>query len=187
MGIERDDISQNRGIQQRNSTPGHSSRTEPNDDELTKCNQSESSENRLQNDPNNYLASLDESLTNLIPAEELEEMMSEDFLFCGGGTKSTKRQEEKAEEVAVPLSISQVSRKEDCAPSRRRESTTTSRRRSARLSVHTNLTGSIFIEQEENSATSDSKLPIPSSPTGPLLSSASLTAKKDVDVIDSKT
>merc|ERR1719400_1444383 len=124
-------------------------------------------------------------------------MMSEDFLFCGGGTISTARQEEKAEEVAVPLSISQVSRKEDCAPSRRRESTTTSRRRSARLSVHTNLTGSIFIEQEENSATSDSqrlgafnqasKLPIPSSPSGPLLSSTSLAADKAVDAIDSKT
>merc|ERR1719400_1679052 len=128
-------------------------------------------------------------------------MMSEDFLFCGGGTISTARQEEKAEEVAVPLSMSQVSRKEDCASGRRRESTSTSRRRSARLSVHTNLTGSIFIDQEENSATSDSqrqgtsnqasvpdsKLPIPSSPTCPLLSSASLTANKAVDAIDSKT
>merc|ERR1719270_3116993 len=181
-GIERDDISQNRGIQQRSSTPGHSSRTEPNDDDLSKRDQSESSENRLQNAPNSYLASLDESLTNLIPAEELEEMMSEDFLFCGGGTISTARQEEKTEEVAVPpLSMSQVPRKEDCAPSRRRENTTTSRRRSARLSVHTNLTGSIFIDQEENSATpdsqrqgafnqasvSESRLPVPSSPTGP--------------------
>ena len=200
-GIERDDIRQNRRIQQRNSTLGHSSRTEPDDDDLSKRDQSESSEKRLLNDPNSYLASLDESLTNLIPAEELEEMMSEDFLFCGGGTISTARQEEKAEEVAVPLSISQVSRKEDCAPSRRRESTTTSRRRSARLSVHTNLTGSIFIDQEENYATSDSqrlgasnqasvpdsKLPIPTSLTCPLLSSASLTADKAVDAIDSKT
>ena len=155
----------------------------------------------MQNDPNSYLASLDESLTNLIPAEELEEMMSEDFLFCGGGTISTARQEEKTEEVAAPLSMSQVPRKEDCAPSRRRESTTTSRRRSARLSVHTNLTGSIFIDQEENSATPDSqrqgafnqasvsecRLPIPSSPTGPLLSSVSLTADKSLDGIDSKT
>merc|ERR1719270_2919523 len=128
-------------------------------------------------------------------------MMSEDFLFCGGGTISTARQEEKTEELAAPLSMSQVPRKEDCAPSRRRESTTTSRRRSARLSVHTNLTGSIFIDQEENSATPDSqrlgtfnqasviesRLPIPSSPTGPLLSSASLTADKAVDAIDSKT
>merc|ERR1719400_1755388 len=120
MGIERDDISQNRGIQQRNSTPGHSSRTEPNDDDMSKRDQSESSEKRLQNDPNNYLAALDESLTNLIPAEELEEMMSEDFLFCGGGTNSTARQEEKAGEVAVPLAMSQVSRKEDCSTGRRR-------------------------------------------------------------------
>merc|ERR1719447_268066 len=128
--------------------------------------------------------------------------MSEDFLFCGGGSTSTARQGEKTEEVAAaPLSMSQVPRKEDCAPSRRRESTTTSRRRSARLSVHTNLTGSIFIDQEENSATPDSKrqgafnqaslsesrLPIPSSPTGPLLSSVSLTADKSVDGTDSKT
>merc|ERR1719400_2846879 len=101
MGIERDDISRNRGIQQRNSTPWHSTSTEPNDDDLSKRDQSESSENRLQNEPNSYLASLDESLTNLIPAEELEEMMSEDCLFCGGGTISTARQEEKPEEVAA--------------------------------------------------------------------------------------
>ena len=150
-GIDRDDVRQNRRIQQRKPTPGHFTNTEPNDDDLSKRDQSESSENRLQNEPNSYLASLDESLTNLIPAEELEEMMSEDFLFCGGGTISTARQEEKTEELAAPLSMSQVPRKEDCAPSRRRESTTTSRRRSARLSVHTNLTGSIFIDQEENS------------------------------------
>ena len=173
-GIDSDDIRQSRRIQQRNSTPEHSSNTEPNVDDLSKRDQLGSSENRLQNDSNNYLASLDESLTNLIPAEELEEMMSEDFLFCGNGIISTARQE-KAEEVAVPpLSMSQVSRKEDFAPSRRRESTTTPRRRSARLSVHTNLTGSIF-------------LPIPSSPTCPLLPSASLTAVKAVDAIDSKT
>ena len=173
--IDSNDIRQSRRIQQRNSTPEHSSNTEPNVDDLSKRDQLGSSENRLQNDSNNYLASLDESLTNLIPAEELEEMMNEDFLFCGGGIISTARQEEKAEEVAVPpLSMSQVSRKEDFAPSRRRESTTTPRRRSARLSVHTNLTGSIF-------------LPIPSSPTCPLLPSASLTAVKAVDAIDSKT
>merc|ERR1712130_241608 len=43
---------------------------------------------------------------------------------------------------------------------RRRESTTTSRRRSARLSVHqTNLTGSIFIEQEEEESSISSSLP----------------------------
>ena len=173
--IDSNDIRQSRRIQQWNSTPEHSSNTEPNVDDLSKRDQLGSSENRLQNDSNNYLASLDESLTNLIPAEELEEMMNEDFLFCGGGIISTARQEEKAEEVAVPpLSMSQVSRKEDFAPSRRRESTTTPRRRSARLSVHTNLTGSIF-------------LPIPSSPTCPLLPSASLTAVKAVDAIDSKT
>merc|ERR1719204_1678039 len=83
-GTDRDHIRQSIRIQQRNSTPGHSSNTESNDDDLSKRDQSGSSENRLQNDPNSYLASLDESLTNLIPAEELEEMMSEDFLFCGG-------------------------------------------------------------------------------------------------------
>jgi len=101
----------------------------------------------LQRDPSNYLASLDASLTDLIPAEELEEMMSEDFLFCGGATFSKGRRDEGAEENKTKTPNSRE--KEESATGRRRESTTTSRRRSARLSVHPNLTGSIFIEQEE--------------------------------------
>ena len=101
----------------------------------------------LQRDPSNYLASLDSSLTDLIPAEELEEMMSEDFLFCGGATLSKGRRDEGAEENKTKTPNSRE--KEESATGRRRESTTTSRRRSARLSVHPNLTGSIFIEQEE--------------------------------------
>lgn len=103
-----------------------------------------------QRDPSNYLASLDASLTDLIPAEELEEMMSEDFLFCGGATFSKGRRDKGAEENGVNMTKTPNSReKEESATGRRRESTTTSRRRSARLSVHPNLTGSIFIEQEE--------------------------------------
>lgn len=104
----------------------------------------------LQKDPSNYLASLDSSLTDLIPAEELEEMMSEDFLFCGGATFSRGRRDKGAEENVVNKMKTPNSReKEESATGRRRESTTSSRRRSARLSVHPNLTGSIFIEQEE--------------------------------------
>ena len=104
----------------------------------------------LQRDPSNYLASLDSSLTDLIPAEELEEMMSEDFLFCGGATFSRGRRDKGAEENVVNKMKTPNSReKEESATGRRRESTTSSRRRSARLSVHPNLTGSIFIEQEE--------------------------------------
>jgi len=104
----------------------------------------------LQRDPSNYLASLDASLTDLIPAEELEEMMSEDFLFCGGATFSRGRRDKGAEENVVNKMKTPNSReKEESATGRRRESTTSSRRRSARLSVHPNLTGSIFIEQEE--------------------------------------
>jgi len=104
----------------------------------------------LQRDPSNYLASLDASLTDLIPAEELEEMMSEDFLFCGGATFSKGRRDKGAVENGVNKMKTLNSReKEESATGRRRESTTSSRRRSARLSVHPNLTGSIFIEQEE--------------------------------------
>ena len=62
-GIDRDDIRQNRRIQQRNSTPGNSTNTGPNDDDFSKRDQSGNSENRLQSDSNSYLASLDESLT----------------------------------------------------------------------------------------------------------------------------
>ena len=102
----------------------------------------------LQRDPSNYLASLDASLTDLIPAEELEEMMSEDFLFCGGATFSKGRRDNKGAEENEVNKIKSP-KVEGGTGGRRRESTTTSRRRSARLSVHPNLTGSIFIEEQE--------------------------------------
>ena len=74
------------------------------------------------------------SLTGLIPAHELEEMLgSEDFLFCG---ESSKRAEARPKKAA-------------------RESTSRSVRRSARLSLHpstSSLVGSIFEEEEEGGA-----------------------------------
>ena len=74
------------------------------------------------------------SLTGLIPAHELEEMLgSEDFLFCG---EPSKRSEARPKKAA-------------------RESTSRSVRRSARLSLHpsaSSLVGSIFEEEEEGGA-----------------------------------
>ena len=111
-----------------------------------------SSKKSLQRDPSSYLASLDISLTALIPAEELEEMMSEDFLFCGGTTSKGRRDHRDKTETEVNKIGATKSREgEESSTRRRRESTTTSRRRSARLSVHPNLTGSIFVEQEQPS------------------------------------
>ena len=74
------------------------------------------------------------SLTGLIPAHELEEMLgSEDFLFCG---EPSKRSEARPKKAA-------------------RESSSRSVRRSARLSLHpsaSSLVGSIFEEEEEGGA-----------------------------------
>merc|ERR1719367_434545 len=89
-------------------------------------------------------------------------MMSEDFLFCGGSTFSKGRRDKGAaaeqNEVNKTKTPKSGEKKEESGTGgRRRESTTTSRRRSARLSVHqTNLTGSIFIEQEEDPSISSS-------------------------------
>jgi len=120
--------------------------------EASRNDQTVSPRKSLKRQPSSYLDSLDASLTDLIPAEELEEMMSEDFLFCGGTTSSKGRRDRGVEDNEVNQIKSQDSgEKEEGIKGRRRESTSTSRRRSARLSVHIhpNLTGSIFIEQEE--------------------------------------
>ena len=105
--------------------------------DFTPNDQTVSPRKSLQRQPSNYLDSLDASLTDLIPAEDLEEMMSEDFLFCGGTTSSKGRRDRGGEDNEVNRIKSHDSReKEEGVKGRRRESTSTSRRRSARLSVH---------------------------------------------------